>query len=232
MLRLQRRSRCLRRHVAYWLSAPCYSVCVDHPGLPGRHLVTAQGLDGVPQAAGGGAGDTGRDGAARGTEGAWLPAALADLLLPGARAAQPLAGFVVGPPAVLLGLVNRGGARLLLQQPPAPPERNRRAERLVATRLAIYFPAVSDLAIYCRDPSTHASLALAPCWRGKLRNVDLSGGVDLEPLLQTCPALTSLDLSKLYCWTEDDMLLDAHPTATARLTDLDPGLAGAWLPRR
>lgn len=107
----------------------------------------------------------------------------------------------------------------------------------VAARLALYFPAVSSLALYCRDPSTLEAL-LAPRWARTLRAVklvrwhqrplNLPAGADLEPILRTCPALTALDLSDFYCWTEDVLpALAAHPAAAANLTDLDLGLAGA-----
>ncbi|KAF7099379.1 hypothetical protein CFC21_101014 [Triticum aestivum] len=119
---------------------------------------------------------------------------------------------------------------------PLSPEEAAERNAFVAARLAAYFPAVARLAVYCRDPSTLASLA--PCWRATLRAVklvrwhqrplDLPGGADLEPLLGSCPALAALDLSEFYCWTEDVLpALDAHPAAAARLTDLDLGLAGA-----
>ncbi|GJN00889.1 hypothetical protein PR202_ga18112 [Eleusine coracana subsp. coracana] len=106
----------------------------------------------------------------------------------------------------------------------------------IAARLAFCFPAVSSLAVYCRDPSTLD--ALAPQWRGSLRSVKLvrwhqrppglDSGADLEPLLRNCPALRALDLSDFYCWTEDILpALAAHPAAAAALTELDLGLAGA-----
>lgn len=112
------------------------------------------------------------------------------------------------------------------------------AERnaFVAARLAACFPAVSDLAVYCRDPTTLENLA--PCWRATLRGLKLvrwhqrplglPAGADLEPLLRACPRLTALDLSEFYCWTEDIVpALAAHPPAAAALTDLDLGLAAA-----
>jgi len=81
----------------------------------------------------------------------------------------------------------------------------------IAARLAYCFPAVSSLAVYCRDPTTLASLT--PHWRSRLRSVKLvrwhqrppglDAGADLEPLLGDCPALRALDLSEFYCWTED-----------------------------
>ena len=81
----------------------------------------------------------------------------------------------------------------------------------IAARLAYCFPAVSSLAVYCRDPTTLASLT--PHWRSRLRSVKLvrwhqrppglDSGTDLEPLLGDCPALRALDLSEFYCWTED-----------------------------
>ncbi|CAN6215051.1 unnamed protein product [Urochloa humidicola] len=106
----------------------------------------------------------------------------------------------------------------------------------IAEHLAHCFPAVSSLAVYCRDPTTLASLT--PQWRGRLRTVKLvrwhqrppglEDGADLEPLLRDCPALRALDLSEFYCWTEDIVpALTAHPAAAAALTELDLGLAGA-----
>ncbi|KAL5200518.1 hypothetical protein ABZP36_021721 [Zizania latifolia] len=119
-----------------------------------------------------------------------------------------------------------------LNNPEAIFEQN----EFIAGRLAHCFPAVSSLAVYCRDPSTLTNLT--PYWRGSLRSVklvrwhqrplNLPDGADLEPLLQTCTALRSLDLSEFYCWVEDIvMALTAHPAAAAALTELDLGLAGA-----
>jgi hypothetical protein len=60
------------------------------------------------------------------------------------------------------------------------------------------------------------------------RPLGLPGGTDLDALLRDYPKLTVLDLSDLYCWTEDIVpALSAHPLAAAALTDLDLGLAGA-----
>uniref|UniRef100_J3MBD3 COI1 F-box domain-containing protein n=1 Tax=Oryza brachyantha TaxID=4533 RepID=J3MBD3_ORYBR len=106
----------------------------------------------------------------------------------------------------------------------------------IAARLEGCFPAVSSLAIYCRDPTTLANLP--PRWQGSLRGVklvrwhqrppSLPHGADLEPLLRTYAALRELDLSEFYCWTEDiEVALTTHPTATAALTHLDLGLAAA-----
>ncbi|KAM0931762.1 hypothetical protein ACQ4PT_000068 [Festuca glaucescens] len=174
------------------------------------------------------------------------------------RAAMSLRGdprtleFLVLPPGFRfpalqrldLSLVSPWGHPLLSSASPAAgfndryhdPEEIAERNAYVAARLAHYFPAVASLAVYCRDPSTLESLA--PCWRGTLRSVklvrwhqrplDLPAGADLEPLLRTCPALTALDLSQFYCWTEDVLpALAAHPSAAAALTDLDLGLAGA-----
>ncbi|KAI4965004.1 hypothetical protein ZWY2020_057687 [Hordeum vulgare] len=105
---------------------------------------------------------------------------------------------------------------------PLTPEEAAERNAFVAARLAAYFPAVARLAVYCRDPSTLASLA--PCWRATLRAVrlvrwhqrplDLPAGADLEPLLASCPNLAELDLSDFYCWTEDVLpALAAHPAA-------------------
>ncbi|URD93676.1 LRR [Musa troglodytarum] len=118
-------------------------------------------------------------------------------------------------------------------QPPPPPQyyHENLAEQaaLVAARLAQTFPCVSSLAIYARDPSVVA--ALAPRWPG-LRAVRfvrwhqrppaLPLGADLAPLLAACPALSTLDLSQFYCWTEDvPQALQDHPVAAASLTRLD-----------
>ena len=71
----------------------------------------------------------------------------------------------------------------------------------IAARLAYCFPAVSSLAVYCRDPTTLASLT--PHWRSGLRSVKLvcwhqrppclDASADLEPLRGGCPALRPLD---------------------------------------
>ncbi|XP_062233585.1 F-box/LRR-repeat MAX2 homolog [Phragmites australis] len=116
------------------------------------------------------------------------------------------------------------------------PEEVAEQNAFIAARLAHCFPAVSSLAVYCRDPSTLESLTQH--WQGSLRSVKLvrwhqrppglASGADLEQLLATCPALRALDLSEFYCWTEDiEPALAAHPTAAAALTELDLGLAGA-----
>ncbi|KAL6606674.1 hypothetical protein ACP70R_042327 [Stipagrostis hirtigluma subsp. patula] len=120
--------------------------------------------------------------------------------------------------------------------PSQNPEEVAEHNAYIAARLAHCFPAVSSLAVYCRDPSTLD--CLAPHWRGRLRSVKLvrwhqrppglASGADLEPLLGNCPALRALDLSEFYCWTEDIVpALAAHPAAAAALTELDLGLAGA-----
>ncbi|KAM0845820.1 hypothetical protein ACQ4PT_056068 [Festuca glaucescens] len=174
------------------------------------------------------------------------------------RAAMSLRGdprtleFLVLPPGFCfpalerldLSLISPWGHPLLSSASPAAgyndpqqhPEEIAERNAYVAARLALYFPAVASLAVYCRDPSTLESLA--PCWRGTLRSVKLvrwhqrplglPAGADLEPLLRNCPALRALDLSEFYCWTEDILPpLAAHPSAAAALTDLDLGLAGA-----
>jgi hypothetical protein len=116
------------------------------------------------------------------------------------------------------------------------PEEVAEQNTFIAARLAGCFPAVSSLAVYCRDPSTLDTLT--PHWRNSLRSVKLvrwhqrppglDNGADLGPLLRNCPKLRALDLSEFYCWTEDILpALAAHPTAAAVLTELDLGLAGA-----
>ncbi|XP_074565131.1 F-box protein MAX2-like [Curcuma longa] len=100
---------------------------------------------------------------------------------------------------------------------------------LVAARLAQAFPSVSSLSVYARDPSVIA--ALAPLWprlrtarlvRWHQRPSNLPHGADLAPLLQACPALSALDLSQFYCWTEDvPPALHKYPLAAASLTRLD-----------
>nr|ALK82502.1 F-box protein [Saccharum hybrid cultivar] len=120
--------------------------------------------------------------------------------------------------------------------PPVAAEEVAGQNALIAARLAYCFPAVSSLAVYCRDPTTLASLT--PHWRSRLSSVKLvrwhqrppglDAGADLEPLLGDCPALRALDLSEFYCWTEDiEPALAAHPAAAAALTELNLGLAGA-----
>lgn len=100
-------------------------------------------------------------------------AAPADLLVPGARATQPLAGLAVGPTAALLGLANCRGARplLLLQPPPAPPEEIAERNTFIAARLAAYSPPCPT------SPSTAATPRRSPAPRqANLRSVYL--GVD------------------------------------------------------
>ncbi|KAJ1258081.1 hypothetical protein BS78_10G046500 [Paspalum vaginatum] len=120
--------------------------------------------------------------------------------------------------------------------PASTAEEVEQQNAFIAAHLAQCFPAVSSLAVYCRDPTTLAGLA--PAWRAGLRAVKLvrwhqrppglDAGADLEPLLRDCPALRTLDLSEFYCWTEDiQPALLAHPAAAAALTELDLGLAGA-----
>lgn len=116
------------------------------------------------------------------------------------------------------------------------PEAISEQNAFIAARLAGCFPAVTSLAVYCRDPTTLANLT--PHWQASLRRVKLvrwhqrpptlPDGADLEPLLETCAALRELDLSEFYCWTEDVVrALTTHPSATAALTHLDLGLAAA-----
>ncbi|KAG6477536.1 F-box protein MAX2-like [Zingiber officinale] len=100
---------------------------------------------------------------------------------------------------------------------------------LVAARLAQAFPSVSSLSVYARDPSVIA--ALAPLWpklrsarlvRWHQRPPNLPHGADLAPLLEACPALSALDLSQFYCWTEDvPPALHQYPLTAASLTRLD-----------
>lgn len=71
---------------------------------------------------------------------------------------------------------------------------------------------------------------MAPNWPN-LRHVALvrwhprpnrAPGYDLGPLLSSCPNLTSLDLSRFYCWPEDiPAALASHPLAAESLTHLD-----------
>lgn len=187
---MRRRSCRLRCHVASWMSTP---------GLPGRPSVVAPGLDGVRQAAGGGPGDAGRDGAARGPVDAQLPAAPADLLVPGARATQPLVGLAVGPTAALLGLANCRGARLLLlQPPPAPSEEIAERNAFIAAHLAAYSPpcltSPSTAATPRRSPaprpaSRPTSAASISGWIGKHTKEEGKGG----PVAQCCCGSVFLD---------------------------------------
>lgn len=99
---------------------------------------------------------------------------------------------------------------------------------LLARRLRLAFPNLASLTVYARTPTTLA--ALAPEWP-ELRHAALVRwhqrphhpvGSDLAPLLAACPSLSSLDLSRFYCWAEDiPPALQAHPSAAASLTRLN-----------
>lgn len=148
---LRRRSCRLRRHVASWLSTR---------GLPGRPSVVAPGLDGVRQATGSGAGDAGRDGAAQGPDDARLRCSRRSS---GSRRSSdstsrwPRCGANRCSPR----------PRELQGRPPPPPPpttsrstgRDRRAEHLHCRAPGRLLPAMSDLPLYCCDPSTLTSPA-------------------------------------------------------------------------
>ncbi|XP_020592199.1 F-box/LRR-repeat MAX2 homolog A [Phalaenopsis equestris] len=95
---------------------------------------------------------------------------------------------------------------------------------LLTYRLLQAFPSVVSLTVYAR------SAAMALNWPN-LRHVSLvrwhprpnqQPGDDLSPLLSSCPNLTSLDLSRFYCWPEDvPAALSSHPLAAESLTHLD-----------
>lgn len=95
---------------------------------------------------------------------------------------------------------------------------------LLARRLRLAFPAVTSLTVYAR------SAALAPEWPA-LRHASLvrwhprpnqPPGSDLSPLFSACPSLTSLDLSRFYCWPEDlPAALSLHPVTARSLSHLD-----------
>ncbi|KAJ6842216.1 F-box/LRR-repeat MAX2-like protein [Iris pallida] len=102
-------------------------------------------------------------------------------------------------------------------------------EELLALRLRLAFPDLLSLVLYARNPSTLS--ALAPRWGPRLRHASLvrwhqrpplPHGADLLPLLSSCPNLTSLDLSRFYCWSEDvPAALHACPSSAASLTKLN-----------
>ncbi|KAI4992115.1 hypothetical protein ZWY2020_041978 [Hordeum vulgare] len=101
--------------------------------------------------------------------------------------------LAAGPPVALLGLVNHGGARLLLLQPPptgpTPLGRDRWAElhnAFIAACLIAYFPNVPDLAIYNLDPLHLTSLV--PCWLLIPRSTPSISPVG--PISSSCARLT------------------------------------------
>ncbi|KAI0492068.1 hypothetical protein KFK09_026333 [Dendrobium nobile] len=95
---------------------------------------------------------------------------------------------------------------------------------LLTRRFLLAFPSVVSLTIYAR------AAAMVPNWPN-LRHAALvrwhprpnqPPGFDLSPLLSSCPNLTSLDLSRFYCWPEDiPAALASHPSAAESLTHLD-----------
>ncbi|KAJ6401207.1 hypothetical protein OIU84_016591 [Salix udensis] len=100
---------------------------------------------------------------------------------------------------------------------------------LLAHRLRLAFPLVTSLTVYARSPSTlHI---LLPQWPG-LSHVKLIRwhqrpqsphlGNDLVPLFAYCQALSSIDLSSFYYWTEDiPPVLQAYPSVSKSLKCLD-----------
>lgn len=95
---------------------------------------------------------------------------------------------------------------------------------LLARRLRLAFPAVTSLTLYARSAS------IVPQWPA-LHHVSLvrwhprpnqPPGFDLTSLLSFCPSLTSLDLSRFYCWPEDlPAALSSHPNAAESLSHLN-----------
>nr|WBO25877.1 F-box protein D3 [Nervilia fordii] len=95
---------------------------------------------------------------------------------------------------------------------------------LLSRRLHLAFPSVVSLTVYAR------AAAMAPNWPN-LQHAALvrwhprpnqPPGFDLCPLLSACPNLTSLDLSRFYCWPEDiPAALASHPLAAESLIHLD-----------
>lgn len=100
---------------------------------------------------------------------------------------------------------------------------------LLAQRLRLAFPLVTSLTVYARSPSTlHI---LLPQWpnlshvkliRWHPRSSSPHLGNDVVPLFEHCQALSSIDLSSFYYWTEDiPPVLQAYPSVSKALTCLD-----------
>ncbi|XP_077229766.1 RNI-like superfamily protein [Tasmannia lanceolata] len=100
---------------------------------------------------------------------------------------------------------------------------------LISHRLSQAFPSLTSLTLYARTPSTLQ--LLAPRWpnlrqanlvRWHQRAASLPLGSDFISLFESCPSLSSLDLSHFYCWTEDlPPALQAYPSTAASLTRLN-----------
>ncbi|KAL6141194.1 hypothetical protein ACLB2K_059484 [Fragaria x ananassa] len=99
---------------------------------------------------------------------------------------------------------------------------------LLAHRLRLAFPSVTSLTVYSRSSSTVE--IVSSLWP-RLRRVKLvrwhqrpqsNLGADFDPLFQQCHALSDLDLSEFYYWTEDlPPVLEAHPNVARSLTKLN-----------
>ncbi|XP_004301055.1 PREDICTED: F-box/LRR-repeat MAX2 homolog A-like [Fragaria vesca subsp. vesca] len=103
-----------------------------------------------------------------------------------------------------------------------------RTRNSVAHRLCLAFPSVTSLTVYFRSSSTvEIVFSLWP----RLRRLKLvrwhqrpqsNLGADFDPLFQQCYALSDLDLSEFYYWTEDlPPVLEAHPNVARSLTKLN-----------
>ncbi|MQL75439.1 hypothetical protein Taro_007811 [Colocasia esculenta] len=112
---------------------------------------------------------------------------------------------------------------------PGEEGQNNGANQLIAHRLRQAFPSVTSLIVYARSPCIVR--VLVPQWAA-LRHVKLVRwhqrpfsaplGSDVAAVLQSCSALSSLDLSNFYCWPEDlPPALQGNPNAAAALTRLD-----------
>ncbi|KAG9442607.1 hypothetical protein H6P81_018461 [Aristolochia fimbriata] len=119
-----------------------------------------------------------------------------------------------------LSLLSPWGLPLLHSSPSDPS--------LLALRLSHAFPSVTSLTLYARTPDTLA--LLAPrfprlSWVKLVRwhqRAQSPLGSDFHALFDSCPSLSSLDLSHFYCWTEDlPPALQAYPSTAASITHLN-----------
>ncbi|KAJ8753444.1 hypothetical protein K2173_019843 [Erythroxylum novogranatense] len=100
----------------------------------------------------------------------------------------------------------------------------------LALRLRVAFPLVTSLVVYARSPRTLQ--ILLPQWP-RLSHIKLirwhqrpsddgDFGSEFNPLFHHCKALSCLDLSNFYFWTEDlPPVLQSHPQPSKLLTSLD-----------